>query len=319
MMDMLEQAKLALLCMQRHSWEQGVAMQAFLELGEGETVIALAKEAAYRSMADGRVATIGVTDGVTDPCCAGEALLWAAKQTGDPELKTASEKLLHWALVKAPRNESGTVYHLTTKKEFWVDSMYMLPPYLAAAGAYEEAIRQIDGYYGSLHDDKSGLMAHMWDDGAKRFVRAVHWGVGNGWTVAGFARVIALLPESMKAERAALIEKAQNLIRALIPYMRNDGLFHDVVDDESTFVETNLSQMLCYAILRGMRDGWLNPSEFASTARKLHDTVMAKADRYGLVQGVCGAPTFDKPGVAPEGQAFFLLMEAEWQKKGDAV
>ena len=319
MMDMLDQAKLALLCMQRHSWEQGVAMQAFLELGEGETVIALAKEAAYRSMADGRVATIGVTDGVTDPCCAGEALLWAAGATGDPELKTASEKLLHWALVKAPRNESGTVYHLTTKKEFWVDSMYMLPPYLAAAGAYEEAIRQINGYYGSLHDDKSGLMAHMWDDGAKRFVRAAHWGVGNGWTVAGLVRVIALLPESMKAERAALIEKAQNLIRALIPYMRNDGLFHDVVDDESTFMETNLSQMLCYAILRGMREGWLNHSEFASTARKLHDSVMAKVDRYGLVQGVCGAPTFDKPGVAPEGQAFFLLMEAEWQKKGDAV
>jgi hypothetical protein len=39
-------------------------------------------------------------------------------------------------------------------------------------------------------------------------------------------------------------------------------------------------------------------------------------DTYGLVQGVCGAPTFDKPGVAPEGQAFFLMMEAAYQKKG---
>jgi hypothetical protein len=36
----------------------------------------------------------------------------------------------------------------------------------------------------------------------------------------------------------------------------------------------------------------------------------AKVDQYGFVQGVCGAPTFDQAGVAAEGQAFFLMMEA---------
>ena len=35
-----------------------------------------------------------------------------------------------------------------------------------------------------------------------------------------------------------------------------------------------------------------------------------EVDAYGLVQGVCGAPGFDHAGTAPEGQAFFLLMEA---------
>jgi hypothetical protein len=35
----------------------------------------------------------------------------------------------------------------------------------------------------------------------------------------------------------------------------------------------------------------------------------AKVDQYGVVQGVCGAPTFDHAGVAAEGQAFFLMME----------
>ena len=138
---MLDKAKLALLCMQRHSWEQGVTMQAFLELGEGDTVIALAKEAAYRSMADGRVATIGVTDGVTDPCCAGEALLWAAKETRDPELVTACERLLHWALDSAPRSESGIVYHLTGKKEFWWIPCICCPPTLRR----QENVRRLSG------------------------------------------------------------------------------------------------------------------------------------------------------------------------------
>ena len=35
-----------------------------------------------------------------------------------------------------------------------------------------------------------------------------------------------------------------------------------------------------------------------------------EVDAYGLMQGVCGAPGFDHGGIVPEGQAFFLLMEA---------
>jgi hypothetical protein len=37
-------------------------------------------------------------------------------------------------------------------------------------------------------------------------------------------------------------------------------------------------------------------------------------DDLGLVQGVCGAPDFDRPGVATEGQAFCILMESAGRK-----
>jgi unsaturated rhamnogalacturonyl hydrolase len=37
-----------------------------------------------------------------------------------------------------------------------------------------------------------------------------------------------------------------------------------------------------------------------------------KVDSFGLVQGVCGAPYFNKSGTATEGQAFFLLMESAY-------
>jgi len=39
----------------------------------------------------------------------------------------------------------------------------------------------------------------------------------------------------------------------------------------------------------------------------------AKVDKHGYVQDVAGAPTFQKPGRATEGQAFFLLMEAAYR------
>ncbi|MDF2587371.1 MAG: glucosyl hydrolase family protein [Anaerocolumna sp.] len=309
MKNNLEKAKLALLAMQRYSWEQGVTMQAFLELGEMEVVIALAKEAAYRQMVDGRAATIGYTDAVTDPCSTGEALYHAYLKTNSNDLKIAYEKLLEWALIKAPRNEKGVLYHLTTKPEFWIDSMYMLPPFLASVGQYEEALKQVKGYWEALYNEEYGLLSHMWDDSKKEYIRKDFWGVGNGWAIAGIARIIDLLPNEMKNEKDELIHMVTDLLNNILKYVRYDGLFHDVINNKETFVETNLSQMVAYTIYRGLLSGWLQP-DMEAIAVSLRDAANKKVDEYGLVQDVCGAPEFNKPGVAPEGQAFYLLMES---------
>ena len=42
----------------------------------------------------------------------------------------------------------------------------------------------------------------------------------------------------------------------------------------------------------------------------MRDAARAKMDAYGYVQGVCGAPNFDRPGTSTEGQSFCIMMEA---------
>ena len=42
-----------------------------------------------------------------------------------------------------------------------------------------------------------------------------------------------------------------------------------------------------------------------SLADKLRQAAESKVNKFGFVADVCGAPTFDKAGFAPEGQAFF--------------
>ena len=128
--DTVAKVKHALLAMQRHSWEQGTAMQAFLEQGDMETVILMAKEAVYRRLPDGRTAVIGAGGAITDPCSAGQALIAACEATGDTELRRGRDALLEWALQKAPRNGKGVVYHWDSKPEIWSDSAFMLPPFL---------------------------------------------------------------------------------------------------------------------------------------------------------------------------------------------
>lgn len=305
----VEKVKKALLAMQRHSWEQGVAAQAFLESGNMDTVILMAKEAVVRQIPDGRLA---VTDGgiaVTDPACNGEPVLAASKFSGDAKLAEAAHRMLGWLLYKAPRGTDGVIYHLGNRTEVWVDSLYMAPPFLAAAGCYEEAVRQIAAMKKLLFDPEKKLFSHMWDDVQKKFVRKDFWGVGNGWALAGMTRVIGALPTEMPAEREMLIETVKQCIDGCLPYMREDGLFHDVLDKPETFVETNFSQMLAYTLYRGMTGGWL-PVSCLKYAELLRAAANGKVDAYGLVQGVCGSPSFDKSGTAVEGQAFFLLMEA---------
>ena len=305
----LDRVKRALLATQRHSWEQGVAAQAFLELGEDEMVILMAQEAVLRQSEDGRLGVVGANHAVTDPAANGEPVLRAAQITGDAALHRAANRMLDWLLHRAPRTEDGTLYHLTTRPEVWIDSMYMAPPFLAVAGHPREAVRQIEGMRRLLWLPDVRLYAHQWDDGAQTFVRAEPWGVGNGWAAAGMARVLRALPERMTQERAQLAGYVREVVDGCLARQRPDGLFHDVVDDPSTFVETNLAQMLAYAIYRGVAGGWLEGAYLAHAGR-MRRAAHDRLDARGLVQGVCAAPRFDRPGTAPEGQAFFLLMEA---------
>ena len=305
---MTDRVKRALLAMQRYNWEQGVTAQAFLEAGDEEIAIALALEGANRQHADGRCCHIANSTACTDPCAVGEALIFAAEQTGDPFLAAARDKLLHWALHDAPRSDAGVVYHFLEGQLIWVDSMYMLPAFLARAGEFDEAMRQLDGYWAILHTPENGLLAHQWSDAEHRFIRRDAWAVGNGWAMAGMARVIALLPENHPG-RGRLIARVKALIDVALPLQMADGAFHDVLDDPSTFREVNFAQMLAYTIYRGVAGGWLDAA-LLPHAEKARHAAVHEVDRYGLVRNVCGAPHFDKPGVAPEGQAFHIMMEA---------
>jgi unsaturated rhamnogalacturonyl hydrolase len=307
--ERIQKVKHAMLAMQRRAWEQGVAAQALLELGQTELMVLLAKDAVVNQLKDGR---LGLNEGrnpVTDPASNGEPLLLAARITGDPDLQKAADRMLEFLLYKAPRTREGIIYHNYIENMIWVDAFYMAPPFLAVAGQLQEAIKQVVGYRKILWNPEKKLFYHMWDEDKHAFERKLFWGVGNGWAAAGMSRVIKALPDSMANEKAMIAGFVCELLDGCLKYQRADGLFHDILDDPATFVETNAAQMLSYTIYRGVKAGWLDRA-YLQHADRMRIAVYQKVDSFGLVQGVCGAPNFNRPGTATEGQAFFLLMEA---------
>ena len=148
----------------------------------------------------------------------------------------------------------------------------------------------------------------MWDDAKKQFARKDYWGVGNGWSAAGMTRIIKMLPGSMQEEKKRLAGYVRDLLDGCLKYLRKDGMFHNVVNRPETFPEVNLSQMLAYSIFRGVAAGYLDAS-YLTPAEIMLKAANDRVDKLGYVHDVCGLPNFDRSYFAPEGQAFFLLME----------
>jgi unsaturated rhamnogalacturonyl hydrolase len=292
------------LSIQRKSWEQGVLALAFLEAGDEAGVVRMARASLIYRSKEGVPAAL---DGApVDPLMAGEAVWHAAAVTGSPDLRRAADRMVEYALTLAPRAADGTVFH--AGQTMWSDSFHTTPPLLAYVGRWDAALGQIEGQRRRLWNPKARLLAHIWDEGHGRFQDAKFWGGGQGWAAAALARVIRALPPERRDERTRLAEFLRDLLDGCLAHQLPSGLFHDIVDDPTTFEETNLAQMLAYAIYTSVKGGWL-PRSYLSAADRMRSAARAKVDADGFVQGVCAAPLFSSPGVSAEGQAFFLLME----------
>ncbi|MCL1989157.1 MAG: glycoside hydrolase family 88 protein [Firmicutes bacterium] len=304
----------ALLSMARYSWEQGLAAQAILTLEEVYNLqscrtayIGMCYDAVNRQSQDGRLGNIGQQNGVTDPVVIVPVLMKAHELTKDETFKIAIDKAKDWALNKAPRNQNGIVYHMDNSKQFWVDSLYMFPPTLLALGYADEAVKQADGYINALWDSERKLFRHIWDDEQQKFAVAEYWGVGNGWAIAGLSKLINGLPLQYDQVRRKYIQIVTETINAALQ-LEEKGMFHNFLDKSETFLEFNFSQMLVYTIKIGIENGWLLET-LQNKADEIRQIIRENVDEYGFVKPVCGAPFFDRPGIAPEAQAFYILME----------
>jgi unsaturated rhamnogalacturonyl hydrolase len=310
---LIEKAITAMLCMQRMAWEQGTASQALIAAGRKDLAILFAKDAVVRQSNDGRLGIVSSDPGVTDPASNGEAVLMAWKETGDEKYKIAADAMYGFLKNNPHKTPDGILHHVTYAKQVWSDASFMAPPFLALMGDFDESVRQIEGFRKYLMDPVKKMYYHIWDETENKYTRKLFWGGGNGWTAAGIAKIIDLLPADRDDLKNKMIDYGKEVIDGCLTYMRSDGLFHDIIDDSSSFIETNLGQMLAFSIYTGIMAGWLDNS-YKEKADKMRNAARAKIDENGIVQGAAGSPSFDKSGTSTEAQAFFIMMETVYNR-----
>ena len=70
---------------------------------------------------------------------------------------------------------------------------------------------------------------------------------------------------------------------------------------------------LADSVFKGIKAGWIN-SDYLETAFNIRSAVHHKVDDPGYVTGVPGPPSYSSPGWSSEGQAFFLMMKASYDR-----
>ncbi|WP_431934945.1 hypothetical protein [Micromonospora sp. RP3T] len=93
---------LALLTMQRESWEQGITGQALLDLGRLDAATLVADAAVTRQRPDGRLGELAGSVGAVNGAACGEVVRHAAITTGDPRYAAALDAQLDWLTRQAP-------------------------------------------------------------------------------------------------------------------------------------------------------------------------------------------------------------------------
>ena len=310
-----------MLAMQRYSWEQGIAAQSLLEAGETELFVAMAHDAVVRQWPDGRLGMLRGESSINDPGANGEVVWRAFEVTENPIYETAANKMLEYLMVYAPHTEDGVIYHhevsfdeANLPYQIWADSCYMSAPFLAVMGELNEATKHIYGVLNYLRDDETGCLFHAYDVGLNKFVRQSLWGRGNGLTLLGIARVLKEAKSIGDADTyKTLLQTGREILDSVLKFQRDDGIFHDFLNEPNTFTDGTTAMMCATFIYRGLSEGWLE-KKYKQHADRVRKTMNKKIDEFGLIHGVCGAPTFRKQGFATDAQASWIMMDT-WARK----
>ena len=298
----------AMLCMTRQCWEQGIAAQCLLEIDKKDELELMVYDIVLRQSADGRLCNVENTPAVTDSAFCIPAVLEWGNKTNCKKYQLAAEKNIDFLLNKAECGQDGTLYHMIHTKEVWADSAAFLPYALAKAGYISEAFVQMKGICKRLYDEETGLFFHMWDDEKNDYIRALPWGIGNGWILTGMLRLYLEVPETYKEERAEIRNQICRLLNNLLVYETEDHRFYDVLNDECTFKESETSAMIAYTIYRGINEGILD-EKYRKRADDIRMALYDNVSEEGLVYGAARSPDFIKSGTSVECQAHFLMME----------
>ncbi len=312
---MIEKVKRAMLAMTRQCWEQGVAAQAMLECGDMEMLCLMARDCVVRQNADGRLCDVENTPAIVDPAVCVESVLEAGRLMNDICMADAAMRNVAYLLHDAPATPDGARYHILGDEEIWADSMAMGPHVLMMAGYCDEGMAHYRAIERRLRDPATGLYRHKWHEGKQTFTRGMYWGVGNGWALVGLMRMTRAMLDAADSRADELAGDFTKLVDAMIPCQAENGLFHDVLDDDGTFYESETTEMFAYAIYNmvswnQMEDRYLERADLARRA------VAARVDVDGIVQGSSGSPSFEREGTSVEAQAHYIMMEAAARRLG---
>jgi unsaturated rhamnogalacturonyl hydrolase len=201
-------------------------------------------------------------------------------------LQTKEPKYFELGKLLADRQwEQPTPEGLSGETRFWIDDMYMITFLQVQAFRatkdevyLDRAALEMVAYLDKLQRT-NGLFYH-----GPNF--PFFWGRGNGWVAAGMTELLRFLPEN-HPHRARVLQSYHQMMAALLEHQDTDGMWHQLIDGPDSYKETSCTAMFTYAMITGVKHGWLPEKPYAAAARKGWLALTEYIDDAGNVDEVC--------------------------------
>lgn len=174
---------------------------------------------------------------------------------------------------------------LSQETRFWIDDMYMIT--LLQTSAFratgdrkylDRAALEMAAYLNKLQQP-NGLFFHA--DDVPFF-----WGRGDGWVAAGMTEMLKLLPAD-HPQNPVILAGYRKMMAALIANQTQDGSWRQLIDHPESWEESSSSAMFTYALVTGVKRGWLPEETYGPAARKAWIAVAGFVDQNADVTNVC--------------------------------
>jgi len=176
----------------------------------------------------------------------------------------------------------------------WADDTFMgltVPFRLAKLLKRQEyadwAANQLVLFDKHLFDQNVGLMIHGYNDDDQH-ISCCRWSRANGWTMMAHAEALLSLtafPNSPYKQQ--LLSTFQTFAEGARKVQSDKGLWHEVVDVPSTWLETSVSSMFLFSLVHGVENGWLDRTTFQPVIDKAWEGIASTVQSDGTVTGIC--------------------------------
>jgi rhamnogalacturonyl hydrolase YesR len=262
---------------------QSLALIARLRLGDVADVVRLAEPYAN-----------GSKDSLARPnslVLAGHLIFGElAARTGDARYVQLVRKAAAFGFTDAGEMKDAMPFHGEMS-----DSVFMDFSILARAGKltgekkyFDMAARHLS-FMQKLVQRPDGLFRHSpLTDAA--------WGRGNAFPSLGFALALTDFPKD-HPEFNRILQTYQRYMGMLAKLQDADGLWRQVVDHPGSYPEFTCTAMIGFAMLRGIRNGWLDARTYQPVVDKAWQAVLTRSGPNGVFLDVSEStnkqPTFE--------------------------
>lgn len=178
------------------------------------------------------------------------------------------------------------------KNSVWLDDLYMSVPALAQMGKLtgnpkyvDDAAQQVLRFSEKMFNTENKLFAHGWIAGMNTHPQ-FHWARANGWAVMTMIELLEALPLD-HIDRPRILHLLQSHIEGLAACQSGDGLWHQLLDRNDSYLETSATAIFVYSIARAINRGYIEKTAYAPMVSLAWNALTTQVEDNGQIKNTC--------------------------------